>query len=145
MGLRPTRILLIEDQESEYLLTKRMLSTIEGQAFELEWAPSYPTGLAAILRAAHDVCLLDYKINNSDGLEILRESQKSACKAPVIILTAMGDYRLDVEAMQLGAADLPATPFFRPTKTRGSFSGTRAPKRSSAIVRRRCSAFLWSC
>src|SRR5437867_2737882 len=105
MGRPPTRILLIEDQESDYLLTKRMLSTTEGLAFELEWAPSYQAGLAAMQRAEHDVCLLDYKMNGSDGLEILRESQKSASKAPVIILTAMSDYRLDVEAMQIGAAD----------------------------------------
>jgi PAS domain S-box-containing protein len=82
-----------------------MLSTIEGQAFDLEWASSYRTGLEALLRAAHDVCLLDYKIDNSDGLELLRESRTSGCKAPVIVLTGIGDYRLDVEAMQIGAAD----------------------------------------
>ena len=136
MGLRPTRILLIEDQESEYLLTKRMLSTIEGQAFELEWAPSYSTGLAAILRAAHDVCLLDYKINNSDGLEILRESQKSACKAPVIILTAMGDYRLDVEAMQLGAADFLVKDQLTPTLLERSIRYAIAQARTLEELRR---------
>ena len=105
MGPRPTRILLIEDRESDYLLTRRMLSTIEGQAFDLEWASSYGAGLQAIHRAAHEVCLLDSKIDGSDGLELLRESQKSECKAPVIILTGMGDYWLDVEAMEMGAAD----------------------------------------
>lgn len=59
---RPTRVLLIEDEETDYLLTRRMLSLIDDQTFELDWAVSYQTGLEAIQRAAHDVCLLDYRI-----------------------------------------------------------------------------------
>ena len=105
MDRRTTRVLLIEDEESDYLLTRRMLSSIEGVLFELEWASSYDAGLAGILRAAHDVYLLDYRIGGSDGLELLKQANVSGCKAPVVMLTGMSDYRLDVEAMELGAAD----------------------------------------
>ena len=99
------RVLLIEDTESDYLLTRRMLSSIEGQVFDLEWASSWHAGIEAIRRAAYDVCLLDYRIDGGDGLELLKESRETGCKAPVILLTGVADPRLDVEATQLGASD----------------------------------------
>jgi PAS domain S-box-containing protein len=102
---RPTRVLLVEDMESDYLLTRRMLASLEGQTFELEWASSWQAGIQAIRRGAFDVCLLDYRIDGGDGLELLKECRQSGCKAPVILLTGVADYRLDVEAMNLGAAD----------------------------------------
>src|SRR5580765_1472047 len=105
MGRTPIRVLLIEDEETDYLLTRRMLSAVENQAFDLEWANSWQAGIDAIRRCAHDVCLLDFRIGGGDGLELLKESRDIACKAPVILLTGVGDYRLDVEAMELGAAD----------------------------------------
>jgi protein-histidine pros-kinase len=106
MSRSATRVLLIEDTESDYLLTRRMLSSsLQGQAFELEWAPSWQAGIEAIRRGTYDVCLLDYRIDGGDGLELLKESRQTGCRAPVILLTGVADYRLDVEAMQLGAAD----------------------------------------
>jgi two-component system sensor histidine kinase/response regulator len=105
MGRHPVRVLLIEDSESDYLLTRRMLSSIENQIFNLEWARSWQTGIEAIRRGAHDVCLLDYRIDGGDGLELLKESRETSRNTPVILLTGVSDYRLDVEAMQLGAAD----------------------------------------
>src|SRR5437879_1771611 len=104
MGQQPTRVLLIEDSESDYLLTRRMLSSIENHVFDLEWAASWQTGIEAIRRNVHDVCLLDYRLGGGDGLELLNEARGSS-DAPVILLTGVSDYRLDVEAMQLGAAD----------------------------------------
>src|SRR2546425_10849284 len=105
MGRQPIRVLLIEDCESDYILTRRMLSSIENQVVDLEWVSSWQTGIEAIRRAGHDVCLLDYRIGGGDGLELLKESRKTFHNAPVILLTGVADYRLDIEAMQLGAAD----------------------------------------
>jgi PAS domain S-box-containing protein len=105
MGKSPIRILLIEDEEADYLLTRRMLSSCETQEFHIDWANSWQSGIEAIRRCAHDVCLLDFRLDGGDGLELLKESRDIGCKAPVILLTGVGDYRLDVEAMDLGAAD----------------------------------------
>src|SRR5438105_3161129 len=105
MGRQPIRVLLIEDSEPDYILTRRMLSSIENETFDLEWASTWQTGIEAIRRATHHVCLLDYRIGGGDGLELLKESRESSCKAPVILLTGVSDHRLDVEAMELGAAD----------------------------------------
>ncbi|HYR42975.1 MAG TPA: response regulator, partial [Terriglobia bacterium] len=82
-----------------------MFSSIGNQIFDLQWASSWQAGIEGIRRAAHDVCLLDYRIGGGDGLELLKEAREASNNAPVILLTGVADYRLDVEAMQLGAAD----------------------------------------
>src|SRR5215475_9410132 len=105
MAPSPIRVLLIEDQETDYLLTRRMLSNSENQIFDLIWANSWQSGIEAIRRCVHDVCLLDFRLAGGDGLELLKESRDIGCKAPVIVLTGISDYRLDLEAMELGAAD----------------------------------------
>ena len=72
-----------------------MLSTIEGKVFDLKWAASYQDGLDAIRLGMHDVCLLDYRLGDRDGLELLKESEAERLKAPVILLTGAYDYGVD--------------------------------------------------
>jgi PAS domain S-box-containing protein len=96
---------LIEDREEDYLLTRRMFSAIEGTVFDLKWAASYDEGIEAIRLAMHDVCLLDYRLGDRDGLELLKEYDAVRPKAPVILLTGNYDYGVDLAAMRLGAAD----------------------------------------
>jgi PAS domain S-box-containing protein len=105
MAPPPIRVLLIEDEESDYLLTRRLLASCANQQFDLQWADSWKAGIEAIRRCAHDVCLLDFRISGGDGLELLKEANSVRGKAPVILLTGVDDYRLDLEAMELGAAD----------------------------------------
>jgi PAS domain S-box-containing protein len=105
MGRNPIRVLLVEDQENDYLLTRRLLSSVENQSYNLEWVSSWQAGIESIRRCQYDVCLLDFRLGGGDGLELLKESREIGCKAPVILLTGIGDYRLDLEAMELGASD----------------------------------------
>src|SRR5437762_13576066 len=104
MDRQPVRVLLIEDSESDYLLTRHLLGSIENQIFDLEWASSWQMGIEAIRRAGNDICLLDYRIGGGNGLELLRGTRAVSYQFTVILLTGVSDYRLDVEAMQLGAA-----------------------------------------
>ena len=100
-----THVLLIEDREEDYLLTRRMLSSIEGKVFDLKWCSSYQEGLDAIRLGRHDICLLDYRLGDRDGLELLKECEAPHLKAPVILLTGIYDYGVDLAGMRLGAAD----------------------------------------
>jgi DNA-binding NtrC family response regulator len=52
-----------------------------------------------------DILLLDYKLPDGSGLQVLEELQKRDLKIPAIMITGQGDKRLAVQAMQLGAAD----------------------------------------
>lgn len=105
MAMAPIRILLIEDDEDDYILVKGLLSEISRSSYILDWESSYHSGLDAICRNRHDVYLLDYRLGERNGLELLREATGRGCLAPVIFLTGQGDYEVDVEAMRSGAVD----------------------------------------
>ncbi len=97
------RVLLVEDDEDDYVIIRELLSEIEG--LELEWVSSYEEALGAIGREEHDVCLLDYRLGGRSGLDLLRAASERGHKTPMILLTGQGDRELDLEAMQAGAAD----------------------------------------
>lgn len=100
-----TKILLIEDDEDDYVLTRALLSDIAGQQFTLDWARTFESGLEALCRNEHAVALVDYRLGARNGVELLREAQEQGCGAPVILLTGSGQHHVDLEAMNAGAAD----------------------------------------
>jgi two-component system, cell cycle sensor histidine kinase and response regulator CckA len=100
-----TRVLLVEDDEDDYILTRELLSEIPGQRFVLDWAKNYAHGLGEMRRNQHDVVLVDYRLGAQNGVELLRAALESGCQEPVILLTGTGQHQIDLEAMQAGAAD----------------------------------------
>jgi len=105
MNNEPVRVLLVDDDEDDYVLTRDWFCEMEGARFELEWVASYDAALNAIAHHHHDVYLFDYRLGERNGLELLREAIAKGCKAPIILLTGQGDHEIDVEAMKAGAAD----------------------------------------
>jgi FixJ family two-component response regulator len=105
MGEHLLKVLLIEDDEDDFVLVRDLLSEVLSQDFELEWVQSCDAALETIRSRDHDVCLLDYRLGERSGLELLRDLMKSGFEAPIIFLTGQGGYELDVEAMRAGAAD----------------------------------------
>lgn len=105
MDPSPLRVLLVEDDEDDYVLIRDLLAEVEGQRYELDWAPGYDTGLDRIAQGEHDVYLLDYRLGRYTGLDLLRAALERGCRTPLILLTGQGDREIDVEAMRSGAAD----------------------------------------
>ncbi len=52
------RVLLVDDDEDAYILTRHHLSKIQGQGLHLDWASTYESGIEAIRKNEHDVYLL---------------------------------------------------------------------------------------
>ena len=99
------RILLVDDDEDDYLITRDLLSDIDEFSFKLDWRDSYVSGLQAIRCRHYDVCLLDYYLGERNGLELLQEALNCGIKTPFILLTGRGDRTIDSQAIQAGAAD----------------------------------------
>ena len=99
------RIMLVDDDEDDFVVMREMLSGIENWKMNLDWAPSYNDALRAVKGKAYDLCLMDYRLDHGTGLELMHEMQKSGFSAPVIVLTGKGDHEIDLRAMQDGAAD----------------------------------------
>ena len=99
------RVLLVEDDEEDYLVTRKMLSDADGSEFEIDWEASYDLALAAMCSNRHDVYLVDYRLGERDGLELLGQAIDGGCDSPIILLTGQGDREVDLQAMRAGAMD----------------------------------------
>lgn len=99
------RVLLIDDDEDDVLLTKDLLDEIKGKRFEISWVANAEAGLGEMLRNNHDVCLLDYRLGAHTGIELMRQAIERGGQIPVILLTGLGEHEVDLAAMRAGAAD----------------------------------------
>lgn len=100
------KVLLVEDNEDDYVVTRELLADVSTPQFELEWVSTYETAVEVITRQQHDVYLLDYRLGIHTGLELLRHALEIGCDAPIILLTGSpSTTNVDLEAMELGAAD----------------------------------------
>lgn len=102
---KEVRILLVDDDEDDYVITRDLLEEISHQPFRIDWVATYPAAMAAFARQEYDVYLVDYLLTNGTGLDLLREAKSIGCEAPIIFITGQGDSRIDLEAMKAGAAD----------------------------------------
>ena len=103
------RVLLIDDDEDEYILLDAVMSsTPKGETLlglELDWVSTYEQAVGAFSDCAYDVYLIDYRLGLRNGLDLLREPAARQCGKPIIMLTGYHDYAVDMAAMELGAAD----------------------------------------
>ncbi len=105
MSGAPVRVLLVDDDEDDYIITRDLISQVRDHRYQLEWVDNYDAALAALRRHEHDVCLLDFRLGSRTGLELLQESKSLNGRLPMILLTGQGDHEIDMEAMKAGAAD----------------------------------------
>jgi two-component system cell cycle sensor histidine kinase/response regulator CckA len=96
-------VLLIDDDEDDYILTRELLSETKVGKYELDWASSYEKGLKVAGRGEHQVCLVDYRLGEHSGVQLIREARESGLTTPMILLTGQGSHEVDVEAMEAGA------------------------------------------
>jgi diguanylate cyclase (GGDEF)-like protein/PAS domain S-box-containing protein len=101
----PLRVLLVEDDEDDFVLTQSMLLSNGRTKFDLEWEQSYSGALDAVRVARHDLYLVDYRLGEHTGLELVRNAWGTDPPAPVILLTGQDDYAVDMEATALGVTD----------------------------------------
>ena len=99
------KILLVEDDEDDFVIVRALFSDIAAQIFDLEWTRTYADGLETMVKNEHDVCLVDYRLGAHNGVELLKAAASRGCESPVILLTGIGAHKVDIEAMQAGAAD----------------------------------------
>lgn len=99
------RVLLIEDDEDDYMLTRALVSARENANIKLDWVDSYERALTTIEANIHDVYLVDYRLGHYTGIDLIQEAFQKGCRAPMILLTGQDDLTVDQSALELGAAD----------------------------------------
>lgn len=104
MESRTWKILMVDDDEDDYVLTRQMLSDSQGGKYFLDWANSYEDGWQKLLMNGYDAVLMDYDLGPHNGLELIRDAVANDCPFPIILFTGRGSYEVDLQAMQAGAA-----------------------------------------
>jgi DNA-binding NtrC family response regulator len=135
MNKPPIKILMAEDDQNDYLLVQGMLNQAEGEKFHLERAQNFETAISMIRQKAHDVYLLDYKLGEGNGIELLRAAVAAGVTAPVIVLTGVGNRDVDLEAMRLGASDYLVKGRFDAQLLERSIRYAREQKKSAEAIR----------
>jgi diguanylate cyclase (GGDEF)-like protein/PAS domain S-box-containing protein len=102
---RAVRILLVDDDEDDFVVTRDLLADSKRTSFVLDWVSDFDNAIDEIARNAHDVYLIDYRLGQHNGLELLVHARASGCPAPLVLLTGQNDGEVDLAALRAGAAD----------------------------------------
>ncbi len=103
--MREIRLLLVEDDEDDYIITRDLLEDIFSGQYRLDWARDLESARQQLASNQHDVCLMDYALGPEDGVSLLKEAPLLGFTGPIIMLTGQDDERLDEEALSAGAVD----------------------------------------
>jgi two-component system response regulator AtoC len=100
--MRPS-VLVVDDERSFRLLAEEALSS---EGFDVRSASTLARARTELDKAAPDVMILDRRLPDGDGIDLLRELTASGqLTSQVIVVTAYADVTNAVEALQAGAVD----------------------------------------
>ncbi|HET9489543.1 MAG TPA: sigma-54 dependent transcriptional regulator [Methylomirabilota bacterium] len=102
------RVLVVDDDAEVRALLGRVLTKA---GFTVGEAVSGAEGMALLGRHEYDVALVDVKLPDASGLDILRWAREAEADTEFIVLTGNADVETAVEAMRLGAYDFLGKPW----------------------------------
>jgi two-component system, sensor histidine kinase and response regulator len=99
------RVLLVDDDEDDYFIIKKIFGQINDSPFHLDWTPSFDEAASLIDARKHDIYLIDYRLGEHTGLDLLRLALPQDRPEPFILLTGASDHNIERRSMKLAAAD----------------------------------------
>ena len=100
-----TRILIIDDDEDDFLLTSDYIRRINDKKFHIDWCYKYQEALETLDQHLYDLYFVDYYLGAKTGLDLIKQAVSHQCEEPIVLLTGKGTQAIDREAMQAGATD----------------------------------------
>jgi DNA-binding response OmpR family regulator len=102
------RILVVEDAAS---LARSLAQGLSEEGFAVDVAGDGEEGLHFAVEIAYDAIVLDRMLPRLDGLSLLRRARERGVRAPVLLLTALGEVQDRVDGLDGGADDYLVKPF----------------------------------
>ncbi len=102
------RVLIVEDEK---LLRWSLRERLERDGYEVYEAATGQEGLALAEDPGADILLLDHRLPDTTGIELLKKLVSTRSYVPVILMTAYSTLETAVEAIKLGAFDYINKPF----------------------------------
>ena len=100
------RILVVDDERQ---ILRALQTSLRGAGYEVETAETAETALAAAAMRPPDALIVDLVLPDGTGTDVVREL-RTWSSAPVIVLSAVGDEREKVAALDAGADDYVTKP-----------------------------------
>jgi len=101
-------VLICDDQDN---IRSSLKEALTGQGHHALEAPDGGSALGLMENSTPDLLLLDLKLPDMSGIEVLKGMREKNHDIPVILMTAYGDLSTAVEAMKLGAYDFVQKPY----------------------------------
>ena len=102
------KVMVVDDAQ---FMRVRLTKLLTGNGFEVVEAEDGAKAIQVYQSARPDAVLMDITMPEKDGLEALAEIRKIDPTAKVIMLTALGQESMVVQAVQAGARDYVVKPF----------------------------------
>jgi two-component system response regulator HydG len=102
------KILVVDDEQ---IVRESLANWLKEDGYQVESAESGPQALERIQSASFHIVLLDLKMPEMNGIQVLQEIKKNFSDIEVIIMTAYGSIHTAVEAIKEGAFDYIVKPF----------------------------------
>ena len=100
--------LLLVDDDRQVLTS--MADWLRDQGYKVDVASDYASAVAAVEKKTFDLLLVDIRLGDKDGFEVLAYSRQKNPAVPVILLTGYGSVETAIEAIRAGAFDLLTKP-----------------------------------
>jgi two-component system response regulator RegA len=100
-------LLIVEDDKS---FLQRLARAMETRGFTVSTAESVADGLVQVEKAAPAFAVVDMRLGDGNGLDVISAMKKRRPEARAIILTGYGNIATAVNAVKLGAVDYLAKP-----------------------------------
>ena len=119
------RTLLIVEDDKSFL--QRLARAMEGRGFAVATAESVAEGLMQLETASPAFAVVDMRLGDGNGLEVISALKRRRPDARALILTGYGNIATAVNAVKLGAVDYLAKPVDADDVVRGAARARREP------------------
>ena len=106
-GITDRSLLLVEDDKA---FLERLARAMEGRGFAVKACGSVAEGLAAIAQSAPAYAVVDLRLGDGNGLDVVSALKRERPDARAIVLTGYGNIATAVTAVKMGAVDYLAKP-----------------------------------
>lgn len=99
------KILLLDDDMTQYVIIQRFLQRVEHQSYDVKWAENSHDAFQMLESDSFDICIVDYNLIETKGSDFIRQAIRQGHSIPFVLLTSSELFDVDIEAMNSGAVD----------------------------------------
>jgi PAS domain S-box-containing protein len=99
------RILIIDDDEDDFVITSSLIKEIPNGNFVIDWCPKHTEALGKICNKEYDIYFIDNFLGGITGMELLGKAIACNKDSPMILLTGKGNRDIAFQALDSGASD----------------------------------------